>query len=71
MHKGRNGMVLWDDAIRVGIEVRKKLRTLRKQFIAEATFNRFPGFEFEVQGVYADDIDGRVVFHTYVVQEPQ
>ncbi|MEP6969286.1 MAG: Orn/Lys/Arg decarboxylase N-terminal domain-containing protein [Betaproteobacteria bacterium] len=36
MHKGRNGMVLWDDAVRVGIEVRKKLRTLRKQFIAEA-----------------------------------
>jgi len=35
----------------------------------EEAFNRFPGFEFEVQGVYADDIEGRVVFHTYVVQE--
>lgn len=35
----------------------------------EESFNRFPGFEFEVQGVYADNIDGRVVFHTYVVQE--
>lgn len=35
----------------------------------EEAFNRFPGFEFEVQGVYADDVDGRVVFHTYVVQE--
>jgi ornithine decarboxylase len=35
----------------------------------EEAFNRFPGFEFEVQGVYADDVEGRVVFHTYVVQE--
>jgi len=39
--------------------------------VFEEAFNRFPGFEFEVQGVYADDIDGRVVFHTYVVQEPK
>jgi ornithine decarboxylase len=38
--------------------------------VFEEAFNRFPGFEFEVQGVYADDVDGRVVFHTYVVQEP-
>jgi ornithine decarboxylase len=38
--------------------------------VFEEAFNRFPGFEFEVQGVYADTVDGRVVFHTYVVQEP-
>jgi len=44
MHKGRNGLVLWDDAIRVGIEVRKKLRTLRKQFIAEAKGTRSAWF---------------------------
>ena len=37
--------------------------------VFEDAFNRFPGFEFEVQGVYADDVDGRVVFHTYVVRE--
>ncbi len=37
--------------------------------VFEEAFNRFPGFEFEVQGVYADNVDGRVVFHTYVVQE--
>ncbi|MEB0059659.1 ornithine decarboxylase [Variovorax sp. LG9.2] len=37
--------------------------------VFEEAFNLFPGFEFEVQGVYADDVDGRVVFHTYVVQE--
>jgi ornithine decarboxylase len=38
--------------------------------VFEEAFNRFPGFEFEVQGVYADTVDGRVTFHTYVVQEP-
>jgi len=37
----------------------------------EEAFTRFPGFEFEVQGVYADTVDGRVVFHTYVVKEPK
>ena len=37
--------------------------------VFEEAFNRFPGFEFEVQGVYADNLDGRVVFQTYVVQE--
>jgi ornithine decarboxylase len=40
MHKGRNGLVLWDDAIRIGIETRKKLRVLKKQFIAAATDER-------------------------------
>ena len=37
--------------------------------VFEEAFNRFPGFEYEVQGVYPDDVDGKVVFHTYVVQE--
>lgn len=37
--------------------------------VFEEAFNRFPGFEFEVQGVYADDVDGKIVFHTYVVKE--
>ena len=37
--------------------------------VFEAAFNRFPGFEYEVQGVYADDVDGKIVFHTYVVKE--
>ena len=30
--------------------------------------NRFPGFNYEVQGVYQERIDGRIKFHTYVVQ---
>ncbi len=37
--------------------------------VFQQAFNLFPGFEFEVQGVYADRVDDRVVFHTYVVRE--
>ena len=32
MMKGRSGEVLWDDTIRLGIEVRKKLRMIRREF---------------------------------------
>jgi ornithine decarboxylase/arginine decarboxylase len=32
MMKGRSGEVLWDDTIRLGIEVRKKLRAVRREF---------------------------------------
>ena len=32
MMKGRSGEVLWDDAIRLGIELRKKLRAVRREF---------------------------------------
>ncbi|MCG3143687.1 MAG: Inducible ornithine decarboxylase [Gammaproteobacteria bacterium] len=35
----------------------------------EESFNRFPGFNYEVQGVYQERIDGRIRFHTYVVRE--
>ena len=35
----------------------------------EESFNRFPGFNYEVQGVYQERVDGRIVFHTYVVRE--
>jgi arginine/lysine/ornithine decarboxylase len=35
----------------------------------EESFNRFPGFNYEVQGVYQERIDGRITFHTYVVHE--
>lgn len=37
MMKGRNGFYLWNDAIRSGVEVRKILRNLLRQFEAEAT----------------------------------
>ena len=35
----------------------------------EESFNRFPGFNYEVQGVYQEKADGRIRFHTYVVRE--
>jgi arginine/lysine/ornithine decarboxylase len=35
----------------------------------EESFNRFPGFNYEVQGVYQERVDGRIVFHSYVVRE--
>ena len=35
----------------------------------EESFNRFPGFNYEVQGVYQERVDGRINFHTYVVRE--
>ncbi|MBF0141723.1 MAG: amino acid decarboxylase [Magnetococcales bacterium] len=31
MMKGRSGMVLWDDTIRLGIELRKKIRGIRRE----------------------------------------
>jgi ornithine decarboxylase len=35
----------------------------------EESFNRFPGFNYEVQGVYQEHVDGCIRFHTYVVRE--
>src|SRR5262249_40784824 len=35
----------------------------------EESFNRFPGFNYEVQGVFQEKIDGRIKFHTYVVRQ--
>lgn len=35
----------------------------------QESFNRFPGFNYEVQGVYQEQVDGRIQFYTYVVRE--
>ena len=35
----------------------------------EESFNRFPGFNYEVQGVFQERVDGRIKFFTYVVRE--
>ncbi|MBI1200948.1 MAG: amino acid decarboxylase [Rhodopseudomonas sp.] len=32
MMKGRSGVVLWDDTVRLGIELRKKIRAIRREF---------------------------------------
>lgn len=36
MMKGRSGEVLWDEAIQLGIEIRKKIRALGKEFSSKA-----------------------------------
>ena len=33
------------------------------------SFNLFPGFNYEVQGVYQEVKDGRIEFYTYAVRE--
>jgi ornithine decarboxylase len=37
MMKGRSGVVLWDDTIRLGIELRKKVRAVRREFEEKET----------------------------------
>ncbi len=32
MMKGRSGEVLWDDTVRLGIELRKKIRAIQREF---------------------------------------
>lgn len=47
----------------------ERAQPMRDYFKAfEESFNRFPGFNYEVQGVFQERIDGRIKFHTYVVR---
>ena len=48
----------------------ERARPMLDYFLAfEESFNRFPGFNYEVQGVFQERVDGRIKFHTYVVHE--
>jgi len=48
----------------------KRAQPMLDYFLAfQESFNRFPGFNYEVQGVYQERVDGKIKFHTYVVQE--
>jgi ornithine decarboxylase len=48
----------------------RKAQPMLDYFLAfQESFNRFPGFNYEVQGVYQERVDGRIKFHTYVVRE--
>jgi len=50
----------WDD----------RAQPMLDYFLAfQESFNRFPGFNYEVQGVFQERIDSRIKFHTYVVRE--
>ena len=47
-----------------------RARPMLDYFLAfQEAFNRFPGFNYEVQGVYQEREDGRIRFYTYVVRE--
>jgi arginine/lysine/ornithine decarboxylase len=48
----------------------ERAQPMRDYFLAfQESFNRFPGFNYEVQGVFQERVDGRIKFHTYVVRE--
>ena len=48
----------WDD----------RARPMFDYFMAfQESFNRFPGFNYEVQGVFQERAQGRIKFYTYVV----
>lgn len=48
----------------------ERARPMLDYFLAfEESFNRFPGFNYEVQGVFQERIDDRIRFHTYVVRQ--
>ncbi len=48
----------------------QKAKPMLDYFLAfQESFNRFPGFNYEVQGVYQERENGRIKFHTYVVRE--
>jgi len=47
-----------------------KAQPMLEYFLAfQESFNRFPGFNYEVQGVFQERVDGRIKFHTYVVRQ--
>jgi ornithine decarboxylase len=50
----------WDD----------RAKPMLDYFLAfQESLNRFPGFNYEVQGVFQERVEGRIKFHTYVVRE--
>src|SRR5206468_8854932 len=50
----------WDD----------KAQPMLDYFLAfQESFNRFPGFNYEVQGVFQERVDGKIKFFTYVVRQ--
>ena len=52
--------VRWDD----------KAQPMLDYFLAfQESFNRFPGFNYEVQGVFQERVDGKIKFFTYVVRQ--
>ncbi|MCI4678052.1 amino acid decarboxylase [Rhodoblastus acidophilus] len=62
MMKGKSGEVLWDDTIRLGVEIRKKIRALGKEFKEKAK-NKAQGWFFDP--FVADEVEtpeGRIAW---------
>lgn len=56
--------------IRTAFLILLRAKPMLDYFLAfQESFNRFPGFNYEVQGVFQERVDGRIKFHTYVVRE--
>jgi ornithine decarboxylase len=48
----------------------ERAKPMLDYFLAfQESFNRFPGFNYEVQGVYQERVGGRIKFYTYAVRE--
>jgi arginine/lysine/ornithine decarboxylase len=48
----------------------KKAQPMLDYFLAfQESFNRFPGFNYEVQGVFQERVEGKIKFFTYVIRE--
>ena len=48
----------------------ERAQPMLEYFLAfQESFNRFPGFNYEVQGIYQERVDGRIKFHTYAVRQ--
>jgi arginine/lysine/ornithine decarboxylase len=47
-----------------------KAKPMLDYFLAfQESFNRFPGFNYEVQGVFQERNEGKIKFFTYAVRE--
>ena len=48
----------------------ERAQPMLEYFLAfQESFNRFPGFNYEVQGVFQEREQGHIKFYTYVVRE--
>ena len=70
MMRGRSGEVLWDDTVRLGIELRKKVRAIKREFVEkEGDPARHWFFEPFVPEYVADDNDKLVPWESLTTDQ--
>jgi ornithine decarboxylase len=48
----------------------ERARPMLDYFLAsEESFNRLPGFNYDVQGVFQERVEDRIKFYTYMVRQ--